>query len=249
MPSVPMLSLPVTITDANKWIDLKEAGGAEESYSIATGVYADLFAVLDALDAAIGARVAGFTYSLFGDSDYLLKFSATGTIQFLWATGTHAASSLRTVFGFTAADTSAATTLSSDSPPPRVWCPQKPVRRDSRDKLTSVGGEFRRSEDGTVGKRLEVAQVNSRTIEFGLLAPRFIYTADATGHNLNMDWETIWEEIVAAASFRWRPSCLVPATYATYYWSGSPEWDRSCRRARDDVEYYDLTIEMAKDEG
>lgn len=251
MATTPIFCTPIVITDSNKWVDLKDNGGAEESYSIATGTYADIWALLTALDAAVGAGVAGFVSEFYGaltGDDSRLVFNAADNVQFLWATGTHTAASLATVLGFTAEDTANGAPIAT-SPPPNVWCPLKPPRRDTRDQPESVGGDFRRSLDGTVGKRLEVATVSSRRFEFGLLSKELIWAADATGTSRNKDLETFWGEVVAGQSLRYYPDIGSSSGVLTYYYSGSAKWRDVVQRIRDDVERYDVILELAKDMG
>lgn len=114
----------VVTSGSNAKINFKEDAGAELTATLTAATYAmgtssaqagTLCAqVKTALQAAAGA-VKTYTVTYSYSTKKMTITASSGTVQFLWSTGTNAAISARTLLGFTAADTSAALAVTSNS--------------------------------------------------------------------------------------------------------------------------------------
>lgn len=148
----------------NDAIDFKEDGGSELNATVAAGEYvwpySDLEAAIKTACEAVGAKT--FTVSFDHDEDKFSIAVDSGTVQFLFATGTNQATSIDTTIGFDHSDTSAAISHTASN---RIALMGKiGTALDSRVKKQSVGVGFllpggqvvytKRFNDGT--KYLEV---------------------------------------------------------------------------------------------
>lgn len=111
-------------TGSNDKINFKEGGGAERTGTIAPGTY-----LMGTTSATVGTLCKAVKTALEGASGAALTYTVTysmttkkmtitassSTVQILWLTGTNQAISARTLLGWTAADTSAALAVTSDS--------------------------------------------------------------------------------------------------------------------------------------
>lgn len=111
---------PITITSANKWLDVKEAGG-ELNASIAEKTYKDPYDLASAIqDALNGVCVAAITVT-YSDSTRKFTIASGGAVfQILWKTGVHGSDNTDTHIGTTLgyldnADDTAALSYASDS--------------------------------------------------------------------------------------------------------------------------------------
>jgi len=111
-------------TGVNDKINFKESGGSQLTGTIAAGTYimgttsatASTLckAVKTAMDGAAGA-IHTYTVTYSYTTKKVTIAASTGTVQILWSTGTNAATSARTILGFTAADTSDSASVTSNS--------------------------------------------------------------------------------------------------------------------------------------
>lgn len=254
MPPIPMLSLPIVIDATNKWLDFSEGGGAEESFSMTEGTYADIYALLTEVQAKVSVGISGFTATLELPSaanaqtdPVYVRFNADNLIQCLCHTGTHGYHGTNTSawskLGFlTSADSSNSDEVYSDHQPYGVWYPGKPVAVDVEDGYEVYCGDPHQSADGTVRVIVEMGERRvNRNIRFDFVAPTHTRIDCETGALTNTAFERVWLEIAAGQYFRWWDDASVSATYADYYWSGERSW-HDCVHRRRELKRYNIEM-------
>ncbi len=118
----PVETASFTIGSTNNKIDFKESGGSQLHATIASGTYimgtnsATLLSLCKAVKTALDAA-GGTTYTVaFNATTKKITITpAAGTVQFLWLTGTNQANGAYSILGFSHADTTDASSQTSDS--------------------------------------------------------------------------------------------------------------------------------------
>jgi hypothetical protein len=112
-----VLDTPVTVTAANKWIDIDDGGG-EDNCSIAEKQYSSYYAVAAAIQAAIrtGTGDATFTVTYDASTSKFTIARPVGNFDILWDTGVNTGNTVGGILGFSvAADDKSANSYLADN--------------------------------------------------------------------------------------------------------------------------------------
>ncbi len=256
MADKPAILLPITITDSNKWIDFDYKVGTYAA-SIATGEYADINAVLAAIETAMETAAAAGSLdcelTAAVDSNGRLKVTIdsqdTSTFSIDWATGANAANSIGQVLGFdVSANDTGAYTYTSDYQCQGAWVSNRAPASDSFDNPEHVGSDLVMSLDRTHGEVVDVGVGHEREVTIPVMLPALVYADQATGSDLNRDFETQWEAMVGGSAFRYCPDQTALATYTTYYLAEPRKWLGKVRRVGRGVRRHSWSMTFVKKE-
>ncbi len=247
----------ITITDADKWIDFHEDGD-DWITSIATGVYADINAVILSIEAAMEAVAGVSTVSsnvAIHQPDCINSYLASTralAFELHWKTGVHGLDNdnnhIGHVLGFLPVDHVGETEYWSSLQAQQCWVSTRAPKADSYPQPEHVGSELKRTLSGKHSKRLHVAVRHERRVSFPVLIPEIVYADQATGLKLNRDFETLWENLITGKSFRYCPDRDDLTTYDTYYLDKPDKWMDAVTRHRGGVRRHDFELSMVKQE-
>ena len=258
MADKPAILLPITIDATKKWLTFSYNAVAYHA-SIAVAEYADVQAVAVALEAAMDAAM-----SLPGEAivtcavgtDNILRTTigittGSATFSLLLKTGLHGFDNdddhIGHVLGFTdAADYTGAISYESDYQAQGCWVSGRAPSMDSYDQPEHVGTELRTTLDATYSLTLDIGVRYTREVGFPVQLPEVVYANQATGANLNRDFETAWEAMIGGSTFRYCPDSATLATYTTYNLMEPREWAGRMERKGRGIRRHSWTLMMRR---
>ena len=260
MAAPPSICTQITIDDTNKYIDCHD-GVDEDTATITTGTYADIWALCSEIQTRVrlldaGASPYGGTTvvpNFDGSVPGLIKFTFAATCAINWKTGTHGSDNtdthIGTILGFDdSEDDSGASTYTSDYQHQHgFYCVRWP-KSYGPEKREAIGGDLRVSLSSQYAKKVHVGFRRNYRIELVELVPELTFVADATGSNTNRDLETVWQAIAQGDYFRYREDQEVEGTYTDYYLKSPHNFDEAVTRPHMDYESYNITLDFIRKE-
>lgn len=213
------------ITEDNQYIDFKESGGSEISAAIPIGSYS-LTDFLSALENVLNSEgTLDYTVSVVRSTRIVTIAVATGTVQILAATGTHASTGgVYSLLGFSLDSSNSASvsgTLSSGS----VWRPQFKAQswRDFDQNQSAIDGVKRESTSGQVEA---VSFGNKKIMDANFMFITNIYQSAASPIENDSDgYESalaFLEYAIGKSDMEWMPDRDVPNTFTKVLLESSP---------------------------
>ena len=153
--------MSIEITSDNQWFDTSWG-----NYSIATGTYEDIRAVLVALN----TQTMGSPVLAFG-TEGQITISEASTFTLDWATGPHSSQSIGSVLGFdTSADDTGASAYVSDYQIPDGWYSDQGPEFDSYDLPIVRGGKLHIAQSSLTKRVTNPGRFYERQIDLGKIA-------------------------------------------------------------------------------
>lgn len=249
----PCLQCQIVIDDTNKYLDVTSVAGGDETVTLIEQAYADITALCVAIQAGLQVLGGDWAAATCVVSDVGIvtidSAQAINAVELEWDEGINTANTIGDILGYdTTADATGSFSYDSEYQHKYGWYPPKWPARYGPWNPEAIGGAQRRTLSGSHRKKLHVAFHHRYNVEYSKLIPKYVYTDDATGTDVNKDLEHCWKELAKTNWGRWFEDASVPGTYDEVYITRPFNWDGVVVRERKDYRAYDLAFQFAKKE-
>ena len=253
----PCICTTITIDATNKWLDINFDDTGEAAVEILVGTYDSIFALAAQIQAELIAHVdANFIVTVLSTGlAGRIQIDCTDETEYiiLWKTGVHGSDLLDTHIGDMIGHSDVADVASAsgvvigDYQAQQCWFSTMHPVTDTEDRREHIGSNFVRTLDGTKQKRLTVSTPRNREVELSYLPPELMWASDATGANINRDFETLWQTLITSEAFEYFTDQTDSATGVTYYLKEPSDFTGK-KWLYPATELYDLKLSMNRQE-
>lgn len=252
----PSINVRFEITASNKWLDVWDAAGGNQSIQATEQWYDDMPAFCTEIEGklqALGGTWAAATVTVVFDGAVaagqirINSNQAINACSILWNTGAHGGGFLDShcgdELGFDdAADDVGAFTYDSDFQHRFGWYATRAVKSMGPLLAEHVGSPIRKTLDGRNAKRLTVKHVWRYAIELEAIEGTHYHILYNTGTNLNRPLQACLVYMTEGYRWRWREDQEVLGTSYEFYMEEPAQEYKATKRKYPDYEGYDLSI-------
>jgi len=251
----PCLQAQITIDSTNKWLDVDSSENGVFAVDVAEGTYDDIHALLVAIDNALEnvIEVEDFTVTVSDEGIVTITCTSGDTIKILGETGTHGLNNdddhINHIIGHDDVDdVSYAASQAGGYQHMYGWYPDKWPASFGPWNPKAIGGEQRDTLSGSNSKKLHAAFHHFYDVEYTRLPPEYVYSAEATGSDLNKDLEHVWEQLAQSKVGRWFEDASDSGTYTEIYLKSPFDWTGVVTRPHRDYKAYNIKMRFREKE-